>query len=273
MHLPDEDETCTMGAEGESRHAYYFAAHYADLKHSIKPLTSGIRLAATYSLCWKGSGTAPSLDRVISKLDPFVRVVRMYDGTEELIPLTHQYTESAITSRGLAALEGSDAQFAEQLQKAQASTGATEKPFDLFLMLWERRAYMYGGFWGRRGTTSDAEWELQKSETTCQTFDVHGTQLGCNFSPPEDLSNFPGEDMDVEPYSANVGATKTTVYRHSFLVITPRKVGLEDRMRRRGIEATINDTLDLIEQPSCSFLCYQEITKRRDCTRLVGEIC
>lgn len=36
----------------KSKSCVHFAAHYADLEHELREVTSGYRLALVYSLCW-----------------------------------------------------------------------------------------------------------------------------------------------------------------------------------------------------------------------------
>lgn len=242
MHLPDGDETCTMGAEGESRHAYYFAAHYADLKHSIKPLTSGIRLAATYSLCWKGSGTAPSLDQVLGENDPFVEVAKMDSSADDyvVLPLAYEYTESAITSRGLAALKGSDAHFVEQLRRARDTV---KGEFDLLLMTASREEFYYS--MADSSDWENADWELSDNREYNRTFDEEGTKVLINFELPDDFQWENGRDEGIS-YTGNEGAEKTKFYQKTFLVFSPRLEGVQQEIRLHGVEKTIRQTLELV---------------------------
>jgi hypothetical protein len=90
-----------------------FAAFYADCMHRLSVVTSGYRLAMSYSLC----STDARLATFLGASDEGARLAaRLADALDEnqFRPTVHEYTESAL-SYGVTALKGADARLAGAL--------------------------------------------------------------------------------------------------------------------------------------------------------------
>lgn len=68
------------GAKDNSAcYQFHYTAHYADCEHEIKPILSGARLVAVYSLSWKGNGAPPnpqSIDTAVQLVQHLKQVRR-----------------------------------------------------------------------------------------------------------------------------------------------------------------------------------------------------
>ena len=95
-----------------------FVAHYADCVHEILPITAGFRLAAVYSLRWRGDGAPPTpppahdAQRLAARLGDL-------DGCVGYI-LEHYYTAVSLARLGVRALKGRDRAVADGLLAAGA---------------------------------------------------------------------------------------------------------------------------------------------------------
>eukprot|EP00291_Cryptomonas_curvata_P022303 CAMPEP_0172175808 /NCGR_PEP_ID=MMETSP1050-20130122/14442_1 /TAXON_ID=233186 /ORGANISM="Cryptomonas curvata, Strain CCAP979/52" /LENGTH=361 /DNA_ID=CAMNT_0012847969 /DNA_START=568 /DNA_END=1653 /DNA_ORIENTATION=+ len=111
---------------------HYYAAHYADCEHEIKEITSGIRLAAVYSLSWTkptGLPAPPSTEPVNQLLHNLPLVGDVCLG----VLLEHKYTRASLSTLGLKALKGVDRNFAGTLLAASAALAQQSPPDELVL--------------------------------------------------------------------------------------------------------------------------------------------
>ena len=86
----------------------HYTAHYADLEHEIKPVTSGYRLALVYSLC-----SGQKIDDMIQSYKTTETFKDCLNKLSELkkpfaISLDHQYTHESLSNSGALALKGVD---------------------------------------------------------------------------------------------------------------------------------------------------------------------
>ena len=96
---------------------FYYTGHYADCEHEIKPILSGARLVAVYSLSWKRDGAPP----VPPKIDTSIKLaahLRRVDGCLGWI-LDHQYTPASLERYGCGALKGKDRAVSDALLTAR----------------------------------------------------------------------------------------------------------------------------------------------------------
>ena len=204
-----KEEVCDMGsARYPSSHHIHFAMHYADLKHEIKPIESGIRLALSYSICFRGDvGPLPSLDSAVETMDAFRRVAALYRNEEVLWPLVHQYTEDGLIDKGIKGLKGPDSSLVCRISKAREIL-SPGKRFDILLVIAEKSDFY----------DNDCLWDTKQLSIV---MDVEGVRLT---SFPFDLGSTDwgsGHDTDEESYTGNAGPSLTTIYRTAFLLIVP----------------------------------------------------
>ena len=110
---------CEEDLKKPSRCAFY--AHYADCEHELQEITSGKRLIAIYSLCWKGDGP-PRLQTLQQVSDALVEHLSAFDGCRGFM-LDHQYSMSTLARYGVKALKGTDR---EKCDALLAASGAME---------------------------------------------------------------------------------------------------------------------------------------------------
>jgi hypothetical protein len=93
-----------------------YVAHYADCTHEILPITAGSRLAAVYSLCWRGDGAPPTPPPA----DDARRLAARLTGLDECVGyiLEHRYTAVSLARLGVRALKGRDRAVADALLAA-----------------------------------------------------------------------------------------------------------------------------------------------------------
>jgi hypothetical protein len=104
------------GQDGSPVHDFHFAAHFADCEHEVLPITSGERLVAVYSLCWKEDGPPP----VPPSLEVSKKLAKLLAAEDECLGwlLHHQYTAASLDRLGCGALKGRDRVVADSLLSA-----------------------------------------------------------------------------------------------------------------------------------------------------------
>ena len=119
-------------------HGFHYVAHYADCDHEVEPLTSGLRLAAVYSLRWTASGAPPPPPCMDAAVRLAARLASL-DTCYGLL-LEHAYTEASLLGVGMRALKGRDRAAAASLACASAlmAQGPTGRGLALFLARAER---------------------------------------------------------------------------------------------------------------------------------------
>ncbi len=108
----------------------HFIAHYADVEHEILEVTSGYRVALTYSLCWRNNGNGTG--RLRSNEDIAGRMVKVFSRLNEReyrigILLKHKYTKQSLQTNGIRALKGRDNEWFNLLREVNDRLGAGEK--------------------------------------------------------------------------------------------------------------------------------------------------
>ena len=235
-----EQHECDMGspANPPERHVY-FAMHYADVKHEIKPLKSGVRLAVAYSVCFRGSsGIIPSVQSVLAEKDPFRKAALLYQQEELIWPLIHQYTHQAVENQGLAGLKGQDYMLAARMNKYR-NLHPEGKRYDVLLMIGKKCEYYVGA------DHCEID-ELQETVDYSLMYDLEGTPLpGCMVDFEREYDDWgSGEDTDEVEYTGNEGSSLTTVYHRSFLVLMPEASnGFESRFRLEGFHKLWQDVI------------------------------
>ena len=267
MITPDNKKgtVCDLGQNRDADTKVYYTMHYADIKHELKPVTAGVRMAVAYSVCFatnmKGR-KVPKYDDSTGE-DPLQKILQKIDRNSPviLLPLVHEYTKNSmmwkswkpekkskkmkdsdvdpkaaeLEGNGFDALKGKDRAFVERLKYLRESlTG--EKNFDLLLMLY-KKTVEEGGY----DQYSDME-EMDVNEKNT-FFDCEGDELDISLQvnvPAVDLGK--GTVTNEESYTGNAGASRTTEYLKTFIVIIP-EVGdnIAAKMKIYGVIKTIAD--------------------------------
>ena len=193
-------------ADASCRSSYYYAAHYADCEHEIKEITSGIRLAAVYSLSWTkptGLPAPPSTEPVNQLLHNLPLVGDVCLG----VLLQHTYTHASLSALGLKALKGVDRNFAGTLLAASAALAQQSPPDELVLHIAKairaersshgvqtRPAVYFGHVFRADGTQRDRE-----TVDLLNTFDMERHVLNelRRVGPPESTD---GAEWEEEEY-------------------------------------------------------------------------
>ena len=220
VQLRNDKRTLSNPRSNEFDYAYL--AWYADVNHSIRPVTSGYRLVLTYNLIHRSGKLDESRPPTVledhkstikSALKAWkTRVEEDDDGAEELVYLfDHEYSEANF---GLRYLKGED-----QVRALHLHDACQEHCFDMFL----------------------AHFEHSKKETYCEVKDDQSWYLNKLFTPDglciaENLQiekeaivqedPFDGEspdDEESEGWLGNEDASPTQFYRRSCLVVVPRQ--------------------------------------------------
>lgn len=113
-------ERTFVADEGDpaAAHDCHYVAHYADCEHEILPVTAGVRLAAVYSLCWRGDGAPPAPPSADLARRLAASLARL-DGCVGYM-LEHRYTPVSLARLGVRALKGRDRAMADALAAAGA---------------------------------------------------------------------------------------------------------------------------------------------------------
>ena len=135
VYRGDEIKKYDFGqSTGKSDIAMHFTAHYADLEHEIKPLLTGYRSALVYSLC--ASGIIDS--NLNTKLELTDQLSNVFDNLVSFdkplaITFDHKYTHESISTSGINALKGIDADRFNLLKSASMSL-PDEKQFCFYIV-------------------------------------------------------------------------------------------------------------------------------------------
>ena len=107
-------------AKGKSSELFHYAAHYADIEHEIREITSGYRIFLVYNLCWEnenGHCLNTNDAETVSSLASSLSILN-----ESLVPLAfildHKYTDESFQNNGIKALKKSDRQRYNLLKNA-----------------------------------------------------------------------------------------------------------------------------------------------------------
>lgn len=108
----------------------HFIAHYADVEHEILEVTSGYRVALTYSLCWQNNGNGSG--RLKSDGDIADKMLSIFGRLNQRpyrigIMLEHKYTSQSLKMNGVGALKGRDNEWFSFLKRVSDKLGTNEK--------------------------------------------------------------------------------------------------------------------------------------------------
>ena len=219
----------------------FFAAFFADCRHELRPVTSGLRLCLIYNLVHAGSGPTPSPADHSQTIAHIVQAVQSWIadpcGPEKLIyVLQHEYTQAGLSFRGLKNRDRAVAQVLRLVSR--------EVALDVYLAIItksesgsaEGNDYGYGYYKRRRwcGSEDPADWSMGEIYDTSVTLDNWvdsddaRKDIG-EMSVDEDeelIGDSSLDDVDpeeeVEECSGNEGATMERWYRQATLVLWPR---------------------------------------------------
>lgn len=221
-------ERAFESAERSTERRLSFIALYADCVHELKPVTSGTRLALTFSLHGRVSGR-PRVERSQQEIENALRA--HFESSEVLVLLLdHVYTPQGF---GWERLQGVDERRAQRLS-ALSETIA----FSRFLCLADvQEQYSYGG-----DEVPDAESELEDlvgSQTTMSSWiDTQGQPLReTQESPPAGSVISPVNSTDRrhrevsgEPWNGNEGGTADQWYQQAAMVLVRQDSPLHQRL-------------------------------------------
>jgi hypothetical protein len=114
----------------KAAHMPHFIAHYADVEHEILEVTSGYRVALTYSLCWQNNGNGT--ERQISNESIPERILRVFKKLSKRpyrigVLLEHKYTSQSLETNRIRALKGRDNEWFNLLNEVSDRLGTDEK--------------------------------------------------------------------------------------------------------------------------------------------------
>ena len=227
----------TFDFADDSASDVFFAAFFADCRHELRPVTSGLRLCLIYNLVHSGSGPTPSpadhrqMACIVQSVQSWIADPH---GPEKLIyVLQHEYTRAGLSFYGL---KNKDRAVAQVLRLV-----SREVELDVHLAIItknesgsaESRGYGYG-YHKRYCGYRDADWSMVEIDSTTVTLD---SWVGLDdarkdiseMNVDEDEELIGGNSLDdvdpeeeVEECSGNEGATMERWYRQATLVLWPR---------------------------------------------------
>ncbi len=232
----------TFDFADDSASDVFFAAFFADCRHELRPVTSGLRLCLIYNLVHTSSGPTPSpadhrqtVARVVQAVQGWIADPH---GPEKLIyVLQHEYTQAGLSFHGL---KNKDRAVAQVLRLV-----GQEAELEVHLAIItknesgsaESNSYDYGRYKRHRWSESEEDpgnWSMGEIYDTSVTLgnwvgldDTH-KDIG-EMSVDEDdelIGDNSLDDVDpeeeVEECSGNEGATMERWYRQATLVLWPR---------------------------------------------------
>ena len=222
VHLRDRKQTLSTSASKEF--GYSYMAWYADVNHSIQPVTSGYRLVLTYNLIHRSNTLEAS--RPASVLNDNQMIINQAlkawnknfnddvpDSDSEFIyPLDHEYSEA---NYGLRFMKGADQNRCIKLHEA-----CQEHGFCMFLAHFEHTSHG-----DRYDESDDAEktWTLKKLFLTEGILVAEDIEVEKNnIAGVDDILEAEPDDEEFEGWLGNEEAESTQIYRRSCLVILHR---------------------------------------------------
>ena len=211
----------------------HFAAHFADVEHKVEEVQSGIRVAVVYNICWVESGPAPSVSAPHTSAFNVASILAQWDlavHSKLFFRLEHYYTKQSIVT-GLAALKGNDREKVNVLIDANDMLDEGKK-LNIYLAIAERmKVYSYSGYdYDLSYYSHEQYWELSEDTVSITPwFDTTGSKFEAGEFVDIDIEKDSLNDVwvddsteeDVEPYTGNACATKTTVYHHCIVAFWP----------------------------------------------------
>ncbi|KAL8797276.1 MAG: hypothetical protein Q9195_000429 [Heterodermia aff. obscurata] len=217
-----KDRKTTLAPLGSNEFSYKFLAWYADVNHSVEPVTSGYRLVLTYNLIHVSNSLEESRPESITTnqqglintaLKDWKKLVSggVNDQHQLIYVLEHEYSERNFK---LDSMKGPD-----QSRSLQLRDACQEHGFHVFLAHFEH---------SRPEDACEEDGEFEWSLTTIFTLDgsvvardkaiekedIVRKDLFDDESPDE-------EQEDHEAWTGNEGGTITQIYRRSCLVVVP----------------------------------------------------
>ena len=214
----------------------FFAAFFADCRHELRPVTSGLRLCLIYNLVHSGSEPTPPADRK-QAVDRITQAVKSWIAddnapTKLICVLQHQYTQAGLSFNGL---KNRDRAVAQVLCMA-----AQESELDVHLAILTKRdsgsaEENYGrSFKKRRGHQNPKNWSMSddfESTVTLNNWvgpDNQRKDFGEMFVDEESeflavcpFDNLKPDGIEVEECSGNEGASMERWYSLAALVLWP----------------------------------------------------
>ena len=140
-----EEKVFDFAADSASK--IFYAAFFADCRHELRPVTSGLRLCLIYNLVHSGSTLAPSPADHSQAVARVVQAVKSWNDdsdapTKLVYVLQHEYTEAGLSFHGL---KNKDRAVAEVLRLA-----TKEADLDVHLAIFTKNesGSAEGGDWG-----------------------------------------------------------------------------------------------------------------------------
>ena len=239
-----EEKVFDFAADSASK--IFYAAFFADCRHELRPVTSGLRLCLIYNLVHSGSTPAPSPADHSQAVPRVVQAVKSWNDdsdapTKLVYVLQHAYTEAGLSFHGL---KNKDRAVAEVLRLA-----TKEADLDVHLAVFDRHEsgpaectnYDYYRY-KRRCWSSDEESDENPDDWSM--FEVHecieylDTWIGMDdkrkklgrmvidvetevFQDENPFGDWEPNECSVEECSGNEGATMERWYSQAALVLWP----------------------------------------------------
>ena len=247
----------TFDFADDSASDVFFAAFFADCRHELRPVTSGLRLCLIYNLVHRNSGPTPCPTDYTQTVARIVQAVQSWIadpcGAEKLIyVLQHDYTQAGLSFGGL---KNKDRAVAQVLRLV-----SQQVELDVHLAIVTKNesgsaeSNDYGYSYCKRHRWSDSEedpadWSMGEIYDTSVTLD-NWVGLDDAHKDIDEMSVKDGEliggkaldDVDpeeeVEECSGNAGATMERWYRQATLVLWPRGDTVAIKLRALVKEGT-----------------------------------
>ena len=238
--------------EGLSACNSHYAAHFADVEHTLQEIEEGYRFALVYSLVLDHASvipTASALDDGISNLANSLKLWTASDKSSSIgIILEHGYSQQG-TSNGPSGLKGFDRTLYDSLANANSQLHDDRK-IRLFIVQFTKNSKYYDAC--GNSYEGDEVWELDGSEESIGPWiDENGNKLqygryiGFNFNR---LISLKEDEIDIEDekwwgevigesyegYQGNEAASKEEEYHCYGLVFYPIKNEFNMLMRNSG---------------------------------------
>ena len=119
--------------DASSNYEFFYTAHYADCEHEIKPISSGARLVAVYSLSWTKDGPPPK-PQPIKTCQLLAKELQTLPGCVGWM-LDYLYTPDSLDRLGSFALKGQDRAVADAILTARDMMAQTDPDNDLLVYI------------------------------------------------------------------------------------------------------------------------------------------
>ena len=262
-----EEKVFDFAADSASK--IFYAAFFADCRHELRPVTSGLRLCLIYNLVHSGSTPAPSPADHSQAVAHVVQAVKSWNDDSDapmklVYVLQHEYTEAGLSFHGL---KNKDRAVAEVLRLA-----AKEADLDVHLAIFNRHesgSAEHTGYddyyrYKRRCWSSDEESDENPNDWSM--FEVHqrveylDSWIGLDDKPKElgrmaidvetevfqadnPFGDWEPEECSVEECSGNAGATMERWYNQAALVFWPHSNSVAVKLQsllHDGIHSAVN---------------------------------